>query len=72
MRATASSDENEAMLLLRDFQLPGNAGRIVESAPEASAAAREFGYPVVIKTAMRGIDHKSDRDGVRINMRRRG
>ncbi len=61
-------DENEAMLLLRDFQLPGNAGRIVESAPEASAAAREFGYPVVIKTAMRGIDHKSDRDGVRINI----
>jgi len=61
-------DENEAMTLLRDFQLPGNAGRIVESALEARAAARELGYPVVLKTAMRGIDHKSDRDGVRINI----
>ena len=61
-------DENEAMTLLRDFQLPGNAGRIVESALEARVAARELGYPVVLKTAMRSIDHKSDRDGVRINI----
>ena len=61
-------DESEAMRLLRDFQLPANPGRIVENESEARAAARELGYPVVLKTAMRGIDHKSDRDGVHLNI----
>ena len=56
------------MNLLRDFQLPANPGRIVESESEARAAARELGYPVVLKTAVRGIDHKSDRDGVRLDI----
>jgi acyl-CoA synthetase (NDP forming) len=62
-------DENEALTLLREFQLPANPSRIVESALEARAAAREFGYPVVLKTAVRGIDHKSDRGGVRIDIK---
>lgn len=61
-------DENDAMKLLRDFELPANPGRTVESESEARAAARELGYPVVLKTAMRGIDHKSDRDGVRLDI----
>jgi succinyl-CoA synthetase beta subunit len=54
--------------LLSDFQLPANPSRIVASAQEARSAARELGYPVVIKTAVPGIDHKSDRDGVRLNI----
>jgi acyl-CoA synthetase (NDP forming) len=61
-------DEHDAMNLLRDFLLPANPGYIVNSASEARAAARELGYPVVLKTAMRGIDHKSDRDGVRLDI----
>jgi len=61
-------DECDAMNLLRDFGLPANPGRIVESESAARTAAREFGYPVVLKTAMRGIDHKSDRDGVRLGI----
>jgi acyl-CoA synthetase (NDP forming) len=61
-------DEHDAMRLLRDFQLPANPGYIVNSEAEARAAARELGYPVVLKTAMRGIDHKSDRDGVRLDI----
>ena len=56
------------MRLLRDFELPANTGRIVENESDARAAARELGYPVVLKTAMRGIDHKSDRDGVRLDI----
>ena len=28
-----------------------------------------FGYPLVLKTAAAGIEHKSDRDGVRLNLR---
>lgn len=64
----ARLDENDAMGLLRDFQLPANVGRIVESEADARAAGRELGYPVVLKTAMRGIDHKSDQDGVRLGI----
>jgi hypothetical protein len=61
-------DENDAMILLRDFGLPANPGRIVANEAEARGAAREFGYPVVLKTAMRGIDHKSDRGGVHLGI----
>ncbi|MBF8293004.1 MAG: hypothetical protein HW417_1317 [Steroidobacteraceae bacterium] len=61
-------DESDAMNLLRDFGLPANPGRIVANDAEARGAAREFGYPVVLKTAMRGIDHKSDRGGVHLRI----
>jgi acyl-CoA synthetase (NDP forming) len=61
-------DEHDALGLLGDFGLPANPGRIIESEQAALAAAREFGYPVVLKTAVRGIDHKSDRDGVRLGI----
>ncbi|HEV7716413.1 MAG TPA: acetate--CoA ligase family protein [Steroidobacteraceae bacterium] len=64
----AKLDENEGMKLLRDFKLPANPGRVVESESAARAAGRELGYPLVLKTARRGIDHKSDRAGVRLNI----
>ncbi len=64
----AKLDEHDAMKLLRDFQLPANPSRIVESESEARVAARELGFPVVLKTALRGLDHKSDRDGVHLNV----
>ncbi len=61
-------DEHDAMNLLRDFGLPANPGCIVASEDAARAAARELGYPVVLKTAMPGIEHKSDRDGVHLRI----
>jgi acyl-CoA synthetase (NDP forming) len=61
-------DEHEALGMLADFGLPANAGCIVESEAAALAAAHELGYPVALKTAVSGIDHKSDRDGVRLDM----
>lgn len=63
-----SMDENDAMNLLRDFQLPANPGRIVGNAGEARTAARELGFPVVLKTAKRGIGHKSDHGGVHLGI----
>jgi len=68
LSAGTKLDEHEAMKLLRDFELPANPGRVVDSESEARAAARELGFPVVLKTAMRGIDHKSDRDGVQLDI----
>ncbi|MGH8197339.1 MAG: acetate--CoA ligase family protein [Steroidobacteraceae bacterium] len=64
-----SFDENDALQLLRDAGLPANAGRIAESESAALAAARELGFPVVLKTAKRGLDHKTDRQGVHLGLR---
>jgi acyl-CoA synthetase (NDP forming) len=61
-------DEHEALSLLRDLGLPANVSRVVTSESEARAAAREFGYPVVLKTAARGIDHKTERRGVHLGL----
>jgi len=61
--------EDEAMRLLADVGLPANPGRVVESEAEARTAAREIGFPVVLKTAVSGIDHKSDREGVQLDIR---
>ncbi|MBM4195519.1 MAG: acetate--CoA ligase family protein [Gammaproteobacteria bacterium] len=59
-------DEAESSRLLRDCGIPANDCRTAQTAAEAVAAARSLGYPVVLKTAERGIHHKSDRGGVRL------
>jgi acyl-CoA synthetase (NDP forming) len=62
-------DVHEAMQLLRDAGLPANAGHIAESEEAALESARALGYPVALKTAKRGIAHKSDRQGVQLDIR---
>src|SRR4029453_17692899 len=44
-------------------------GRIVESEAAALEAARERGFPVVLKTAKRGLDHKSEHQGIHLALR---
>jgi len=59
-------DENDALMLLKEAGLPASAGRIVESEAAALAAARELGYPVVLKTAKRDVHHKSEMQGIHL------
>src|SRR5262249_47457720 len=61
-------DEAESLTLLTDYGVPVLPHRIVESAGAAEKAATELGYPVVLKTAMPGILHKSDVGGVKLNL----
>jgi acyl-CoA synthetase (NDP forming) len=61
-------EENDGMHLLQAAGLPANPGRIVTTAAEARAAARELGLPVVLKSAQRGLLHKSDRGGVHLGL----
>lgn len=61
-------DEFESCRLLADFGISVNACRVVGSEADALAAARELGFPVVAKTAERGIHHKSGRSGVRLHL----
>jgi acyl-CoA synthetase (NDP forming) len=61
-------DENDALTLMGDAGLPANAGTLVEGEAPAIAAAEAMGYPVVLKTAKRGLDHKSERQGIHLGL----
>ncbi len=61
-------DEAESMALLGDYGVPVLAHRLVETGAEAELAARDLGYPAVLKTAMPGILHKSDVGGVKLGL----
>ena len=60
---------SEAFALLADYDIPVIAIRLVTSAAEAVAVARQWGYPVVLKTDEPTIAHKSDVGGVVLGIR---
>ncbi|MBZ9997851.1 acetate--CoA ligase family protein [Mesorhizobium sp. BH1-1-4] len=60
--------ESEALALLGDYGIA--TPRVIAAATqdEVLAAAREIGFPVALKTAVPGIQHKSDVGGVRLGL----
>ncbi len=50
--------------LLADYDIPAPAARAAATVEEATAAARQVGWPVVLKTAAAGLGHRSDVGGV--------
>lgn len=60
--------ELQGLDLLCDYGVPTIGARAVQDAGEAVAAAGSFGYPVVMKTAVPGIQHKSDVGGVKLGL----
>jgi acyl-CoA synthetase (NDP forming) len=60
--------EVEGLALLADYGVPVVEARQVSSAQEAVAAAEVIGFPVVLKTAAPGVQHKSDVAGVRLGL----
>src|SRR5581483_8921977 len=61
-------DELEGLRLLTDYGVPATPAEAAEGVDEAVAAAARLGYPVALKTAKRGIAHKSDVGGVRLGL----
>jgi acyl-CoA synthetase (NDP forming) len=57
-------DEIISLQLMSDFGLPSVKFALVDSDDQLLKAADDFGYPLVLKTAMPGISHKSDKNGV--------
>ena len=57
----------EARALLLAYGIPLVPERIAGSAAEAAAAARELGFPVVVKTALAGA-HKTDVGGLALDL----
>ena len=61
-------DEAEGLALLGDWGVPVVAAEVATSPEEAVAAGGRVGWPVVLKTAMPGIAHKSDVGGVLLGL----
>jgi acetate---CoA ligase (ADP-forming) len=61
--------EAEALALLRDYGVPVVNHRRADGIEAVLAAGADLGWPVVMKTAMPGIEHKSDVGGVRLGIR---
>lgn len=61
-------DEVAAKRLLAAWGIPVVAERLVDSKEEALNAARELGWPVVLKSAAPGLEHKSDVGGVLLGL----
>ena len=61
-------DEAEGLALLADYGIAIPESRIATTKTEAEASAAALGFPVVMKTAMPGIHHKSDVGGVKLGL----
>ena len=61
-------DEIEAGQFLHDCGIPMVTARAVNDEAELASLGVEMGYPLVMKTAMSGIHHKSDVGGVCLNI----
>lgn len=64
--------EAESKALLADYGIPTVETRIAVTADEAVEAAGSLGYPVVLKLHSETITHKTDVDGVRLNLKSPG
>ena len=60
--------EHESKALLTAFGLPVPRTLVAKTREEAMTAAREIGFPVVLKLHSPDITHKSDVGGVRLNL----
>ena len=56
------------MQLLTSYGVPTVHAGSAETADEAVSAAEEVGYPVALKTAVAGVLHKTEADGVRLGL----
>lgn len=66
--ADASLGEVEALRLMQDLEMPVVRNQPVSNRAELLSAANAIGYPLVLKTAQPGINHKSDSRGVFVNI----
>jgi len=57
-------DEIASLSLMSDFGLPTVEFRLAKSFEQLCEIAHSLAYPLVLKTAMPGIAHKSDKNGV--------
>ncbi|WP_167391478.1 acetate--CoA ligase family protein [Mesorhizobium temperatum] len=62
-------DEHEALALLSSFGVPVVDNEVHDTLDGLKAAAKRLGYPIALKTAAEGVEHKSDVGGVLLSIR---
>ena len=67
LRSGRNLYEDEAWRLFKKYDIPTPRCRLAETADDAAAAAKEIGYPVVLKIVS-DILHKSDMGGVKVGI----
>ncbi len=60
--------EHEALGMLSDSGIAANQSYYVDNLDDVIESAKKLGYPVVLKTAVPGISHKSEIHGVHLNL----
>ncbi len=60
--------ERESQAILKEYGIRVSEKRLVQSAEQALEAARNIGFPVVMKVESAEIPHKSDAGGVKLNL----
>lgn len=60
--------EEQSKRLFNAYGIPVTPTRVAHSVPEAVAAARELGFPAVLKLYSHTITHKTDVGGVRLDL----
>jgi acetate---CoA ligase (ADP-forming) len=68
LRSGEAFDEAEGLALLSDYRVPVVDVARAASLADARAAAIRLGWPVVLKTAAPGVQHKSEAGGVRVGI----
>ena len=67
-----SLTEIQAKNLLRSYGIPGNITKIADSVAMAVQISEQIGYPVVLKICSKDILHKSDTNGVILDLKTAG
>jgi acetyltransferase len=67
-RGVMMLNENDAKLVLKAYGVPVAETRVVANPDEAATAAKDIGFPVVLKILSDDISHKSDAGGVILNL----
>ncbi len=69
LKASPSIGETEVLRMLADLGVDAAESHFSYKIEEAITAANKIGYPVVLKTAVPGLLHKSDSGGVHLGIR---
>jgi acyl-CoA synthetase (NDP forming) len=67
-RSPRNQGPGEILELLRRYEIPVPAYRLIKDHEEAAEAAELMGYPVALKTADSSVTHKTEIGGVRLNI----
>jgi acetate---CoA ligase (ADP-forming) subunit beta len=63
--------EFQSKKLLRSYGIPVTREALAESRDSAVSSSEEIGYPVVMKACSHELMHKSEKDGIRLNLKNR-